>query len=190
MTKWCPTSCQSLDDDEYCVNPKAVGFFHIIFFVMPHLNICHLTASVLRIVLVATKNTALLSLRRMNLLLSLWSKTDKENVVTGVLASSLLSEVLLDAAMKAVAVALSGVRSDGAQAKSHLSLAAMGNVRDLLHLVSPVVRVFGLRSPARCQGGHPSGGSCSPPAESRQLDTAAPGCLLDKGVGCSKFIQL
>lgn len=104
----------------------------------------------LRIVLVATKNTALLSLRRMNLLLSLWSKTGKENVVTGVLASSLLSEVLLDAAMKAVAVALSGVRSDGAQAKSHLSLAAMGNVRDLLHLVSPVVRVFGLRSPARC----------------------------------------
>lgn len=135
-----------MDDDEYCVNPKAVGFFHIIFFVMPHLNICYLTASVLRIVLVATKNTALLSLRRM----SLWSKTGKENVVTGVLASSLLAEVLLDAAMKAVAVALSGVRSDGAQAKSHLSLAAMGNVRDLLHLVSPVVRVFGLRSPARC----------------------------------------
>jgi len=45
-----------LDCDEYCVDQKAVEFFHIIFLAVSHLNICNLTASVLRIVLVATKN--------------------------------------------------------------------------------------------------------------------------------------
>lgn len=121
---------------------------------MPHLNICNLTASVLRIVLVATKNTGLLSLNRMNLLLSLWSKTGKENFVTSVLVSSLPAQVLPDPAMKAVAVALSVAESELAQGKSHLSLAAIGNVRDLLHLVSPAVQDCGLSSPAWCQGRH------------------------------------
>lgn len=84
---------------------------------MPHLNICNLTASVLRIVLVATKNTGLLSLSRMNLLHSLRSKTGKESFVTGVLASSALAQVLPDPTTKAVAVALSGPVSELAQAK-------------------------------------------------------------------------
>lgn len=122
---------------------------------MPHLNICILTASVLRIVLVATKNTGLLSRSGMNLLPSLRSKTGEDNFVTSVLAGSLLTQVLPDPAMKAVAVALSGAVSDLAQAKSLLSLAAIGNAKDLLHLVSPVVQDFGLSSPAWCQGRHP-----------------------------------
>lgn len=54
MASWCLSLCWSSDNDEYGVNKKAVGFFHIIFLVMPHPNICNLTASVLRIALVAT----------------------------------------------------------------------------------------------------------------------------------------
>lgn len=162
MTNWCPTSCSSLAGDEYCVNRKAVGFFRIIFLAMPHLNICNLTASVLRIVLVDTKNTGLLSLSRMNLLPSSRSKTGKEDFVTSALASSLLTQVLPDPAVKAAAVALSVAPSELPQAESHLSLAAIGKVRDLLHLVSPVVEDCGLSSPARCQGRQP--GSVSSPA--------------------------
>lgn len=51
--------------------------------------------------------------------------------------------------MKAVAVALSEAASELAQAKSHLSLTATDNRRDLLHLVTAVVRDFGLRPPQR-----------------------------------------
>lgn len=66
------------------------------------------------------------------MLLSLKNKNGTENVPPDVLASSLTVQVLPDSAMQAVAVALSGAVSELAQAKSHLSLAAVRNMKDLL----------------------------------------------------------
>lgn len=136
MTNWCLASCQSLDGDRYCVNQKAVEFFHIIFLAMPHPNICNLTASMPRIVLVATKKKKKVAITAQDdSFLHVQQNWQGKFCYQGPGFTS-VSRI-------ETPIALSVAVSELAQAKSHLNITATGNTRDFLHLMPPVVQDFG-----------------------------------------------